>query len=59
MTHANDAARADPAISNLIEKLDAVCSVCRKADCSHFDAHFSGLAPFGENDQLHAEGDKA
>lgn len=59
MTHANDAAQADPAIADLVDKLDAVCSVCRKTECGHFDAHFSGLVPFGGDDQLHAEGPKA
>ncbi|MET3826538.1 hypothetical protein ABIC16_002231 [Sphingomonas sp. PvP055] len=59
MTHANDAAQADPAITDLVEKLDAVCSVCRKTDCGHFDAHFSGLVPFDGDDQLHAESSKA
>lgn len=59
MTHAQDIACGDAEIAALMEKLDTVCAVCRRADCTHFDAHFSGLVPFGGDDQLHAGSDKA
>lgn len=60
MTHAEDLVRGDAEIAALVKQLDNVCAVCRQADCTHFDAHYSGLVPFGGgDDQLHAESDKA